>query len=68
MNFYLARNDDVYLVNVLLDGSLQVELRDSITITFSPQTWRVMDYGWLITWSGWETHLKAATARNLAGT
>jgi hypothetical protein len=60
MNFYLARNDEAYLVREVPDHSLQVELRDGTgtTLTFQPGSWRVMDYGWLVPWNGWETHLK----------
>jgi len=58
MNFYLAQNDAAYLVKVLPDNSLRVELQNGITITFPPHSWRVMDYGWLVPWSDWQTHLK----------
>jgi hypothetical protein len=63
MNYYLARNDEAYLVKELPDNSLRVDLRDGTTLTFRPQSWRVMDYGWLIPWNGWETHLKPANAK-----
>jgi hypothetical protein len=60
MSFYLVRDDEAYLVEVLPDKSLRVELGDGTgtTLTFRPHTWSVMDYGWLIPWNGWETHLK----------
>lgn len=63
MNFYLARNDEAYLVKELPDKYLRVQLRDGATITFPPQSWRVMDYGWLVRWNSWETHLKPANAK-----
>jgi hypothetical protein len=43
MNFYLVQNAEAYLVKVLPDDSLQVQLRNGTTITFPPGSWRVMD-------------------------
>lgn len=57
MNFYLAQNDEEYMVKALSDNSLKVELRDGTTIIFPPNSWRVMDYGWLVPWNNWETQL-----------
>ena len=59
MNFYLTRNDEAYLVKELPDNSLQVELLDGTgaMLTFRAHSWRVMDYGWLVPWNSWETHL-----------